>query len=210
MLVYEEALGGASLRLPSETQGNQSLVHALNQNVSSPYLSEESQDASLIFSTSNPISSPTILAPVDETLDGSSPSSPANALDALDGSSSMPMQRETLDDHLNFSICNEEALAVDPVPSSPNRLLGNNLGDYLSSRGSSSHCSSAWKSPWPSTFSRSSSMSPPKETRSSPRDTSSASSSEETRPSSSLLFSTRDLERFSVVYFLHLSQYVYF
>ncbi|KAF5441925.1 hypothetical protein F2P56_037125 [Juglans regia] len=175
MLVSEETLDDSSPSSLSESPCDHSLAPAPDQNRSSPNLGKKAQDdPSLVLSPRIPSGTSTMLTPINETLDGSSP---ANELDALDGSSSMPMQAEITNDYPNFSIRgDEEALAVDPFPASPNRLLGNNLLDYSSSRWSSSYCSSPSTTSWPSSAPWSSSSS-------SSRDIwSTWSSSEETKP----------------------------
>lgn len=175
MLVSEETLDESSPSLLSENPRDHSLAPAPDQNRSSPNLGKKAQDdPSLVLSPRIPSGTSSMLTPINETLDGSSP---ANELDALDGSSSLPMQAEIPNDYSNFSIRgDEEALAVDPFPASPNRLSGNNLLDYSSSRWSSSYCPSLSTTTWHSSAPWSSSSS-------SSRDIwSTWSSSEETKP----------------------------
>lgn len=131
--LLKETLGGSSPSLPSETLDDHSLVHITSiQNGSSQ------ADQSMAVPPSNSTGSSSILPPINETLNGSS-------------SSSLVIETETLDDCPSFPLCcegEEDVLEEEEelLPSSPNRLLGNNLWDYSSSRWSSSHSSSSWSS----------------------------------------------------------------
>ena len=143
--LLKETLGGSSPSLPSETLDDHSLVPIPSiQNGSSQ------ADQSMAVPPSNSTGSSSILPPINETLNGSS-------------SPSLVIETETLDDCRSFPLCcdgEEDVLEEEEelLPSSPNRLLGNNLWDYSSSRWSSSSwsssrgtssSSSSW-STWPS------------------------------------------------------------
>lgn len=144
--LLKETLGGSSPSSPSETLDDHSLVPIPSiQNGSSQ------SDQSMAVPPSNSTGSSSILPPINETLNGSS------------SSSSLVMETETLDDCPSFPPwCDGEEDVLEEeeelLPSSPNRLLGNNLWDYSSSRWSSSHSSSSWSS-WPSSRGTSSSSS---------------------------------------------------
>ena len=129
--LLKETLGGSSPSLLSETLDDHSLVPIPSiQNGSSQ------ADQSMAVPPSNSTGSSSILPSINET---------------LNGSSSLVIETETLDDRPSFPLCcdgEEDVLEEEEelLPSSPNRLLGNNLWDYSSSRWSSSHSSSSWSS----------------------------------------------------------------